>query len=996
MKKYLFLTFSLLIFLKVYSQNLNAKIDSLISQMSLNEKIEQLSRDGFFNTKTNSKLSIPGFDMSDGPHGYGKKVATCFPQSISAISSWEPELWYQFGKAMGQEFIAQKSNVQLGPCLDLTRDPRNGRTAESIGEDPYLGSIYSENIVKGIQYHPLISTIKHFIGTNKEDNRTTANILLSENNLENIYGKPFKRAIQHGGAYGIMSSYNLINGIYSSENKYLLDTILRKRWGFPFMVMSDWGSIKNSSSSIKAGNDLCMGSYSYKNEIETLINDQKINESDLNFLLKNVLMTKFISGINEIYTDSLDLNYNQKLALKIAQKSIILLKNQDSILPLKKNQKIFIIGPSAKKIQLDGFGSSRVNPPYSISPYEGILKKINKNQINYSFGCPIKDFDTSLFIESRKFAKESDLVVFFGGLDETMEGEGFGIGGDRKNGRIELPEHQLLLINELHKVNPNLIVVLQSGGVCSLGKTEKNIKGLLYSFYPGMEGGNAIADILFGDINPSGKLPVTVPLSTEQLPEWNDDFNDDYGHGYRFFNKSQRKPAFPFGFGLNYSKIDFENINLKNKILNENDTLNISIKLKNKKGPIGEEVVQIYSYHETETVSDLRLISFRKIKVDSASEITNAIDIPISDLSTYFKNNNQIKPGKHFLLFGNNSEKFVFKDSIIIKNIPNQSVELLNFYSYPRYPTINDEVEYYVTIKNNGNLSFLKNEILKIQIVDDENHSHKINYLLDRDFNSGEMLFIPLNSEKLFKYSTIGFKDISITISINQKIFNKVFKNKIVTQSSNLGLNKNIYSNQSSTNLSLINDGKNNTVWKSNYNSYVWITFDLDKCFDIKKIELNWQEGYANKMYVLAGYSTEYLSDTIFKTKNGKPEKLTINTNKTARFLQFVFYGKPEEFDNYSISEISIYGDSIHKCFDLKKTSLFIFPNPTFDYLYFSQPIPSNSICTIFDVYGRKIFEKEINEESINISYFNEGIYNLKIENLGETLVTNKFIKISK
>lgn len=706
-----------------FIQNLS---DNIIHSMSLEQKIDQLNCNSFMTTKNEPKLNLMGFTMSDGPHGLSASKSTCFPQSISLAASFDKNLWYEVGNAIGEEFQAMNTNVLLGPCLDICRDPRNGRSSETIGEDPYLGSIYGEYFVKGVQNSPVIATIKHFTGTNRENNRYNMNVLMSRERLMTYHGINFKRAIQEGGAMAVMSSYNLINWNRVSENKLLLDTILRQKWGFPFFVMSDWGGIKNTQNSILAKNDLCMGNDRYKLDLEYLLSIDSINEIELNKAISNILKSKILGGFTNHFPRNTSAYINsishQKLALKAAQKSIVLLKNVDNILPLSKSIKtIGLIGPSATIARLDGFGSSMVTPPYSVSPMEGMQYKIDSSNFFYTKGCDIFSSDTSYFQEAREIAKKVNTIIFIGGLDETMEGEGFGIGGDRKNNTIELPINQQNLINELAKINPNIIVVLKSGGVCSISQCIQNIKGLIYAFYPGMEGGNAIADVIFGDVNPSGKMPVTMPKNNLQMPKRNDDFNDDYNSGYFYYDQLKLKPEFVFGYGLSYTTFKISNLKAPKTQYALGEVINFEVDVTNTGNKNGEEVIQLYcSNKNKKNWAPLKeLKGFEKVPLQPNETKTIKFSLTNEELYVYdeIKDCYTVLPGVYEIGIGNSSDSLPLKLTIKINdNETLPDLKILTVYSVPRYPIPDEKIHFLATIKNYGGRATLNNFSLKIKL----------------------------------------------------------------------------------------------------------------------------------------------------------------------------------------------------------------------------------------------------------------------------------------
>ena len=468
----------------LFPDTIEDRINSLINQMTLQEKIEQLHKEGGFNTSDNTRLGIPGFIMADGPHGVRDGFATCFPVGIAMAATWDVNLVSRIGRATGKEFRGKGKHQALGPCMDLCRDPRNGRSPESGGEDPFLCGQITTALIKGIQSTACIATAKHFNCVNKQNNRHNNDVTITQRMLMEHYGLNFRNAVQMGGLFSVMNAYNLINGEKCAQNFNLLSTVLRDNWGFPFYVVSDWGSIWNSQAAITAGCDICMGSDHYQNDLLNLVEGGIVSESVIDEAVKRVLKTKLFAGMLDYYPpgDGSDVNSleHQQLSLEAGRKCIVLLKNKDNILPLDKNSldTIAVIGPSANVAQLDGSGSSYVTPFYSVSPRAGIENKVGNNKVFYTKGCDINSSDTSDFANATHLAASADVVIYFGGLDASQEGEGF----DRVGGSTALPGKQNQLINQLAVANNNIIVVLESGGICSVNNFIDNIKGLLYAF----------------------------------------------------------------------------------------------------------------------------------------------------------------------------------------------------------------------------------------------------------------------------------------------------------------------------------------------------------------------------------------------------------------------------------------------------------------------------------------------------------------------------------
>ncbi|MCR5821131.1 MAG: glycoside hydrolase family 3 C-terminal domain-containing protein [Bacteroidaceae bacterium] len=544
-------------------------IDSLVRRMNSTAKIAQISARTLYDTADNDSLGIPGMKMLDGPHGIHAKGCTSFPTGIAVAATWDRQTAWDVGQAMAEEFWSHGEDIGLAPCIDISLDPRGGRTAESAGEDPYISGQTGAWFIRGFQQLPVMACLKHFEIEGKQAYRTTCNEIIAERDLMEHFGYNFRTAIQEGLPLSLMSSYNLVNGIQGNENRHLQTTILRSRWGYPFLAMSDWIAVKDGDRALKAGTDLCMGSMHFKSQLPRDLSNGLITEADLDTAVRRVLLSKYASGLIS-YRPSpaisyLDTKEHQDICREAARKSIVLLRNQSvqgrTLLPLGSNARIALIGPNATTSNLNCYGSSETFPSYATSIRDGLETKTS--QLTICQGCSIDAEISGGREEALKAAKEADFVVFAGGIDKTIEGEL--IANIKVNDRqtTALPSAQQQLIKDIAAVNPNIIVVLQSGGILTLADCIDNIPSLVYAFYGGQEAGNAIADVLFGDYNPAGRLPVTMPADDSQLPEWNDTYySDDFGTGYRWFDRKGIKPQFAFGHGLSYTTFSYSNLKI--------------------------------------------------------------------------------------------------------------------------------------------------------------------------------------------------------------------------------------------------------------------------------------------------------------------------------------------------------------------------------------------------------------------------------------------------
>jgi beta-glucosidase len=1005
----------------VFSQTLEDKIDNLISKMTLAEKVEQLHQEGSFNTADNPWLGIPGFVMSDGPHGVRNGLATSFPVGMGMAATWDVDLVNRIGEAMGKEFRGKGIDQALGPCLDLTLDPRNGRSPESTSEDAWLNSKINTAIVQGIQSTPTLATIKHFYTEYRQIGRTTNNYSLSDRNLLEQYALQFRDAIQIGGAFSVMSSYNALNGFSAAKNVDLLTDVLRNKWGFPFYVVSDWGSIySNPGQAVTAGCDLEMGSTLYQDPttgLYNLVQTSQLSESIINNAVRRVLRTKYLSGLMNYYPqgDPSDVNSvdHQQLTLEAGKKGLVLLKNQDNILPLDTSSitKIAVIGPNADIMQTDGSGSSWVDPFYKISPKEGIENYVSAQRVLYAKGCDISSTTyASDIANALTYASQADVVIFVGGLDASQEGEGF----DRVNNSIQLPGKQVDLINMVSGVNPNIIVVLISGGICTATPFIDNIKGLIYGFYPGQEGGNAIGQVLFGDYNPSGKLPVTMPKTDSQMVDrLSNDLNAIYGGGYHWFDRNNLVPQFAFGFGLSYTTFAFSNFQItpQNSAFST-DPISISVDITNTGNMDGEEVAQLYTSISggtvTHNVKDLK--DFKKVFLNKGE--TKTVNFQITPDKLYYfseqSNSYEIDPGNYTFYLGNSSDSLLFSHTLQIqKGYSKSDLQIANIYTVPRYPLQGDSVIFLATVINRGtgaspsgtvhNLNFYVNN----QIV-----SYSTEFV--GSIPAGGMALIcgnvGDNNQNYWIAQQQGTYEIQAVVDANSLIpeidennNSKTVSLKVYnTPPINLALNKIVLTSSIESPDYLGGyavDGNYSTRWSSAFSDPQSLQIDLGEIKHFNEIKIYWETAYGKDYYIdVSSNGTDW--NTIVNKANGVGgvEKWIVNSD--ARYIRLTGTARGTEW-GYSIYEFEVYNiDSITTVnsaetkfpadYDLEQN----YPNPFNPNTTISYTIPKEGFVTlkVYNILGEEIAtlvneEKKAGGYRIDFNGLNlaSGIYIYKI-----------------
>lgn len=724
---------------------LEQRLDTLLGKMSMQEKIEQL----YYLTDGNERLGIPQFKGSDGPHGIGNKAPgfSSFPVTIAMAATWDPALVTRVGRAISIEQASRGKDRIAGPTLDLLIDPRIGRAPETIGEDPFLGGRISEAFVLGQNSTSVFGSIKHYNLNTYEINRRTNNYLSDDRSLVEFWGAHWKRTIQGGGVLSVMCAYNWINGDKCAENKYLIKDVLRDHWGYDFYTMCDWGGFSDTGKALKSELDFCEGNDLYIKELPGGVKNGQFDSLLVDRATRNVLRTKLISGMIDgvpvIPQSVIDSREHRELVYESGLKGLVLLKNSENILPLNKEKltSIAVIGPNAGKLPLDGNSSSNVTPSYRIPVAKALKTLLGDDRVNYAKGCNINDTDKKQFNAALAAAKASEYVIFVAGLDSTVEGEGYFLdkendekgGGavtrpDRPSQTVLLPGVQNELINEIAKVNPNIILVVISGGTCSVTPVINSVKGLLYAFYPGQEGGRAIADVLFGNYNPSGKLPATIPKDDSQIMPISADFRDlvAKGVGYRWFDSHELNPGFAFGSGLSYTTFEYSNIKVNTPKARVGDWIEVSFDLQNNGKVFGEEVAQLY-LSTGKILPDLQmpvkqLRGFAKTGLNPGE--TKTITLTLSPEELYIYNEStksyQVPEGEFIVQVGGSSDILPLKAEFSLSKADGKAdLSVRNIRTMPAFPKEGDEVVFMASLINNGTGATSKGDLHTIRFYVD-------------------------------------------------------------------------------------------------------------------------------------------------------------------------------------------------------------------------------------------------------------------------------------
>ena len=705
------------------------KIDQLIAQMTLEEKVNMLHSKTNMSSAGVERLGIADMHYADGPFGIREEgvpngfqsagwtldSATYFPTGSALAATWSKEMAYLYGTGMGTEARLRGKDVILGPAVNIQRLPVGGRTYEYLSEDPILSAALSLQYTLGVQDKGTAVCIKHFAVNNQETNRGSVDAQIDERTLREIYLKPFESAVVEGGAMSVMPAYNKVNGDYCSENEHLLNEILRGEWGFKGFTVSDWGGTHSTMGAMLHGLNVQMTGSNYLGQpVIDSIKVGKLTEEMVNEKVKQILRVRY--AIEAIPDDVANTKMTsqpecQDIAKQVAEKSIVLLKNQGGVLPIAKSvKKIAVIGQNAVlKTQSGGMGAG-VKALYEVTPLEGICKRAGADiEVKYAPGY--KNFpgrrwgppsatanpleaaaideaaDPELCAEAVALAKEADLVIFFGGTNKSIETEG----SDRQN--IDLPTGQNEVVAALYEANPNLVTVLISGGPTDLRQLEPVSPAIVQGWWNGTEGGTALAEVLFGDIAPSGKLPFTFPAKLEDSPAYalgnfpdktqgGDLFTLMYRQdrtrmsreeiqemmakmpkpvskytegslvGYRWYDTKNVKPMYAFGHGLSY--VDFEYGAVKAAA--KKDVVKVTFNLTNKGGMTADEVVQLYVARPEATVEwpAKELKAFDRVTLAAGETKTVTLEIPVKDLRYWNVDKNawDLEHGKLVLLVG--------------------------------------------------------------------------------------------------------------------------------------------------------------------------------------------------------------------------------------------------------------------------------------------------------------------------------------------------------
>ncbi len=699
------------------------RIEKLIKKMTLEEKVGLLHGNSKFYVAGVERLGIPEWSLSDGPHGVRAEInrhdwayagwtndsASYFPTGTAFAAAWNPELAYRRGEVLGEEARWRKKDVLLGPGVNIIRSPLCGRNFEYMSEDPYMNSVLAVAYIKGLQSRDVACSVKHFAVNNQETNRTTVDVECSERALREIYLPAFKAAVQEGGALTVMAAYNKFRGEFCAENNYLVRKILRNEWGFDGVYVTDWGAAHSTVPSMEAGLDLEMGTlidkyedWYYANPLIEAVKSGKVPMSlvdeKVGDVLRVMIKTNVLDPKKRFGPGSMNTKEHQQATYDAAAEAIVLLKNQHNLLPLDFSsiKSLAVIGDNATRKHSNGGLSSEIKAVYEVTPLEALRAKwgdkvdirfaqgyeklstfvegSNNGQSSGTFSSKTQESD-ALLKEAVEVARTSDVALLVCGLNHDYDTESF----DRLN--MDIPYGQVELIQEVVKVNPRTIVVMIAGSPLNMAAVDICSPAIVWAWFNGMEGGNALVDVLSGKVNPSGKMPFTTPVSLDQSPahalgnfpgrDLKVNYEEDILVGYRWFDTKGLPVVYPFGYGLSYTTFDYSNLNTDKKTYDQADTIQATFTLTNTGDREGAEVAQLYVSDPVCSVMRpvKELKGFKKVFLKPGESRRITLDIPVSSLAFYSEAQSQfvVEPGEFILQLGASASDIKQKISVEVK-----------------------------------------------------------------------------------------------------------------------------------------------------------------------------------------------------------------------------------------------------------------------------------------------------------------------------------------
>lgn len=675
------------------------KYKELISRMSLEEKCYLFSGKDFWQSRSVKRLGIPNMTMSDGPHGIRKQEgsgdqlglnpslpATCFPTAATIANSWDPELGEELGRYLGEEAACQDVDVLLGPGINIKRSPLCGRNFEYFSEDPYLAGKMAAGYIRGIQSHGVSACPKHFAANSQELRRMASDSVMDERTLREIYLTAFEIAVKESNPHSIMTSYNRINGVYANENKHLLREILKDEWGFEGFVVSDWGASNDHAAGVAAGSHMEMPTTGGDSDAELVeaVKSGKVSEAWIDQMADELLDVMFSTtkAVEKKRGQKFDIEAHHAMAVKASEQSVVLLKNENDILPLKKGTKVALIGDFAETPRYQGAGSSVVNPT-KVDSMKDVIGNFDLDCVGYAKGYNrVGPAVSGLEQEACGLAKKAETVLLCIGLDEISEAEGL----DRTN--MKLAESQVQLLKKLAKVNENIVVIFSAGSAVEMPWLSE-CKALVHGYLCGQAGASALLKVVTGEVNPSGKLAETYPLKYENVPsapyfpskERTAEYREGLYVGYRYYETAKVPVLFPFGYGLSYTTFEYSDLAVTPE--------KAEFTLTNTGKVDGAETAQLYVSAKCHSVYRpvKELKGFQKIflKAGESKRVTIELDDKAYRYFHVRTNQFEVESGEYDILIGASVEDIRLSGTVSVKGTDAESPydpnKLADYYS---------------------------------------------------------------------------------------------------------------------------------------------------------------------------------------------------------------------------------------------------------------------------------------------------------------------------
>ncbi len=626
-------------------------IQAIVDQLTLEEKAALCTGASAWTTVPVERLGVPEMIVSDGPHGVRRVPdaksmmmnslpATCFPTASCLASSWDVELLHALGEALADECIALNVDVLLGPGVNMKRSPLGGRNFEYFSEDPYLAGELAASLIAGIQGKGVGTSLKHFAANNQESQRFTVSAQVDERTLNEIYLPAFETAVKRAQPWTVMCAYNKLNGTYCSEHHELLVDILKNKWGFEGLVVSDWGAVRDRVAALKGGLDLEMPG-PQDNRVQAVV--EAVRSGELAEPILNEAVRRILNIVYKAQETPkggvFDVDAHHLLARKIAAEGMVLLKN-NALLPLKGQQHIAVIGRAAKEAHFQGGGSSHINPTKVAVPFDELQYQAGEVELGYAEGYPADEtFRQDLIDQAVSLAQSADVALLYVALPTFKESEGY----DRSD--LDLTEQQIALIKAVAKVQPNTAVILNNGAPVAMGAWIDDVAAVLEAWMMGQAGGGAIADILFGQANPGGKLAETFPIKSADTPafiNWPGEagavrYGEGIFIGYRYYDAKEVPVLFPFGYGLSYTNFAYGNPSLSAANFRDVDGLTVTVDVTNTGSVTGKEIVQVYVHDRQSGLArpEKELKAFSKVELQPGETKTLSFELDFRAFAYY-------------------------------------------------------------------------------------------------------------------------------------------------------------------------------------------------------------------------------------------------------------------------------------------------------------------------------------------------------------------------